>query len=50
MRLSKLWRNWRVHNILAHPLMEVILLCTGRSDWATWVHDTTVPEKGSEEA
>lgn len=42
--MNKLYRNWTVHNLLGHPLSELVWLVTRREDWAGWVHDVTVPE------
>lgn len=33
---------WVVHNLIAHPLMQVLALCR-LYKWAFWVHDATVP-------
>ena len=44
--MSKLWKNWPVHNLIAHPLSEIVHWLTG---WRVghrlsgWVHDVTVP-------
>jgi hypothetical protein len=35
-------RNWAIHNLVAHPLME-ILHWFGCDDWGEWLHDRTVP-------
>ena len=44
MRLSRMLKNWTVHNLISHPLSEVVYLLTRREDWAGWVHDITVPD------
>lgn len=48
--LSKLPKRfqWTLHNIVAHPLSEVLGLC-GYEDLADAVHDVTVPEQPKEE-
>lgn len=40
MRWAK--RAWIVHNLLAHPLMQLLAL-VGCYRWGMWVHDRTVP-------
>lgn len=50
MNISKLYRNWPVHNIIGHPACEItfILLrlcrCKDASEIAAKVHHATVPE------
>jgi hypothetical protein len=34
--------RWTLHNMVAHPLSEV-LWQLGFVDWSRWVHDSTVP-------
>jgi len=49
-----LYRNWFVHNTLAHPLHELVyltmrLLMFGKSRSRTvsdWIHDVTIPVEG----
>jgi len=41
--LNRLWRNWPVHNLFAHPLHE-ILFWLGLRTWAETLHDGTVPQ------
>ncbi len=41
-RLPERWR-WTVHNLVAHPLSEV-LYQVGLRRWSDLVHDSTVPE------
>lgn len=45
MKLYKLYRNWTVHNLIAHPLSEIIwLLSLGKAKrLSNYVHDVTVP-------
>lgn len=33
---------WMVHNVVGHPVMQVLALF-GAYRWAFWVHDVTVP-------
>ena len=44
--MSKLWRNWTVHNLIAHPLSEIVyLLSFGRAvKWSDFIHDSTIPQ------
>lgn len=34
---------WSFHNLVAHPLAEVLYLL-GAERLSTWVHDATIPE------
>jgi hypothetical protein len=43
MRAKHVKHSWAVHNLFAHPLMQ-ILMWLGLTRWAMWVHDSTVPE------
>lgn len=43
-RLPIRWR-WTLHNLVAHPLSEV-LYQIGCEGWSNIVHDGTVPEGG----
>lgn len=36
--------KWSIHNIIAHPLMEICFLI-GLDKTANLVHDCTIPEK-----
>ncbi len=40
--MSKLYKNWAMHNLVGHPLME-ILNWFGLNRWARRVHDSTLP-------
>ncbi len=33
---------WLIHNLVGHPLMQLLALCGWRKA-ALWIHDTTVP-------
>lgn len=48
---KKSWREkvgWLVHNLIAHPLSEIIywlgLHTQAAEDLGNWVHDITVPQ------
>lgn len=42
VRLSFGWNAWVLHNLVAHPLMQ-LLAFAGQHSAAFWVHDATVP-------
>ena len=42
MHLSKLYKNWAVHNIIGHPLMQIFLWLRMQR-MAKKVHDSTLP-------
>jgi hypothetical protein len=42
--MSKIYKNWPFHNIVGHPLMQV-LMWTGLEKAANAVHDGTLPPK-----
>jgi hypothetical protein len=44
--MNKLWRNWTVHNLLAHPISELVYLFSfGKlRKQSDWIHDVTIPE------
>lgn len=42
--MKRLYKNWHVHNILAHPLMHILNIF-GMNDAANFVHDSTLPDK-----
>ena len=46
MKLKKLYKNWTVHNLLAHPLMEILYLMSfGKlQHLGDKIHDSTLPE------
>ena len=45
-KISILWKNWTFHNLVAHPLMEIVfLLSLGKAKrLSTWIHDSTIPK------
>lgn len=36
-------RAWALHNLVGHPLMQLLALA-GAHRWAMWAHDATVPK------
>ena len=45
LKYEKFFKNYAVHNIIAHPLMEV-LKWIGQDTLANKVHDQTLPKEG----
>ena len=52
IRMNKLWKNWTVHNIVGHPVSEVLYLVSlplvGREkaeNISGWIHDVTLPDQ-----
>ena len=49
-KMSKLYKNWPVHNLIGHPLSEIaywIVRPFGKKkaeDISGWVHDITIPD------
>jgi hypothetical protein len=43
LKYEKIFKNWSFHNIIAHPLMQ-LLQWVGKNDLANKVHDSTLPE------
>lgn len=41
--MSKLYKNWFVHNVIAHPLMY-FAGAAGFDSLAAKIHDSTLPE------
>lgn len=41
--MNKLYKNWFVHNVYGHPLMQILNML-GKEDWAKTVHDETLPD------
>lgn len=44
--MNRLWKNWTVHNLISHPLSEVVYWLTfwwAGDGLAGWVHDVTIP-------
>lgn len=48
LKYEKIVRNMAFHNIVAHPLMQ-ILSWAGKNELANRIHDNTLPKKGVEE-
>lgn len=40
--MGRLWKNWPVHNLVAHPLSEIAYWILG-SKWSEWIHDSSIP-------
>lgn len=40
MKLSRLWKNRIVHNVVGHPLSEILYWFAG-ADWSEWMHCAT---------
>ena len=45
MKFKSLYKNWSVHNIVAHPLSEIAYLLTRSSRLSAMIHDMTLPEQ-----
>lgn len=47
MKLSWLWKNWPIHNLVAHPLSEIVHWVLWPLDRnlriSGWIHDVTIP-------
>ena len=48
LKYEKFFKNMAFHNIVAHPLMQV-LNWIGKNELADKVHDNTLPKKGVKE-
>ena len=46
--IKKLYKNWTMHNLISHPLSEIIYIIgfgTGRAEkFCNWIHDITIPD------
>lgn len=44
--MKRLYKNWTVHNLIAHPLMEILrLISLGKlNNIGGIIHDATLPE------
>jgi len=42
--MNILYKNWVVHNLIAHPLMQIIRIFNRKV--ATKLHDATLPLEG----
>ena len=51
MIMAKLWKNWTVHNIICHPLAQIVYLIirpfgANRADNVyALIHNSSLPEK-----
>ena len=41
--------QWTIHNMVAHPLSEVLFIVGCPERWGNWIHDVTVPDHGAGE-
>lgn len=41
--MKTLYKNWLVHNVVAHPAMQILSMLRF-SVYSAWVHDITLPE------
>lgn len=48
LKYEKYIKNYAFHNIVAHPLMQ-ILTWIGKRELADIIHDQTLPKEGTEE-
>lgn len=48
LKYEKFFKNYAFHNIVAHPLMQ-ILNWVGKPDLANKIHDQTLPKRGVSE-
>jgi hypothetical protein len=53
--IKKFWKNWTVHNVVSHPLSEIIYwVCfpfvsrEKAESISNWIHDVTIPEDSEE--
>lgn len=50
--IKQVYRNWPVHNLVAHPLSELVYWIVRPFGKAVaksagdWIHDSTIPEGG----
>jgi len=35
--------QWTAHNLVAHPLGELVYIFTGHQRFGNWLHDATLP-------
>lgn len=48
--MKSLYKNWHVHNIIAHPLMGILVLIgvvfrtKSLESTANWIHNVTLPK------
>ena len=42
LKLEKIYKNWAVHNLIGHPLMQIFYMINMRIT-AKYVHDKTLP-------
>lgn len=50
--IKQVYRNWPVHNLVAHPLSELVYWIVrpfgkaAAKSAGDWIHDSTIPEGG----
>lgn len=44
VNMTKLYKNWTVHNILSHPLSQIAYLLGFPEKVYNWIHDVTLPQ------
>ena len=53
--MKKIYKNWPIHNLIAHPVSELaywIVRPLGKSRAkrvGDWIHDSTLPEEDDDE-
>jgi len=40
--MSRIYKNWAVHNLFGHPFMQLAYL-VGAKRVGVWIHDSTLP-------
>ena len=46
LKMSKIYKNWTVHNLIGHPFMQLAYLVRAKRV-GDWIHNSTLP-KGHE--
>ena len=41
--MTKLYKNWTVHNLVSHPLSEIAYLLGFSEEVYNWIHDVSIP-------
>ena len=42
--MKRLYKNWTFHNLVSHPLSEVVWLLTRSEKLSGWIHDCSIPD------
>lgn len=45
--MKKLYKNWFVHNVIGHPLMQLLNMCKFKY-LALYIHEITLPEENND--